>query len=182
MNEARPLPRWQFPPDYEARSAQALDTALGRVPMYHDWRQLDPGPAYPVDTRYAAMPALTKKDIRDHFPNVLPPDQDIDKAVANHEVELVQTSGTTDDKVTNVWNQSWWDASERASWKLNAHMTRLATGNHREAILVNPKNVGIMSDEVDLPFEKRRLARFLYLEREDRPGGLVDRNPGPDGG
>ncbi len=169
MNGSRPLPRWQFPPDYEARSAQALDVALGQVPMYRDWRHLDPGPTYPVDVRYAAMPALTKKDMRTHFPNVLPPDRDLDKAVANHEVELVQTSGTTDDKVTNVWNQPWWDASERASWKLNAHMMRMATGSHREAILVNPKNVGIMSDEVDLPFEKRRVARFLYLNEKTDP-------------
>ena len=169
MNEAISLPRWRFPPDYEARSAQALDIALGQVAMYRDWRRLDPGPAYPADIRYAAMPALTKSDIRTHFPNVLPPGRDIAKAVANHEVELVQTSGTTDDKITNVWNQPWWDASERESWKLNAHMTRAATGDHREAILVNPKNVGIASDDVDLPFEKRRLARFLYLNEKTDP-------------
>jgi len=38
-----------------------------------------------------------------------------------------------------------------------------ATGEHPEAILVNPLNVGIASDNSDLPLENRRLARFLYL-------------------
>ena len=45
----------------------------------------------------------------------------------------------------------------------------LATGEHPEAILVNPLNVGIASDTVDLPLTQRRLARFLYLsERTGR--------------
>jgi len=175
MNEARRLPRWRFPSDYETRSAQALDTALGQVGMYRAWRHLDPGAACSVDARYAALPALTKRDLRTHFPNVLPPDRDLDRAVADREVELVQTSGTTDDKVTNIWNQPWWDASERASWKLNAHMAKLATGDHREAILVNPKNVGIMSDEIDLPFEARRVARYLYLNEKTDPLAWTDR-------
>lgn len=81
----------------------------------------------------------------------------------------METSGTTDDKVTNIWNQKWWDASEKASWQLNSDACRIATGNHREAILVNPRNVGFVSDEVDLPMEKRLLARFLYLNEKTDP-------------
>lgn len=85
------------------------------------------------------------------------------------EITLVETSGTTDDKITNIWNQKWWDASEIASWKLNSYMSQIATGSHREAILSNPRNVGIISDEVDLPMESRRLARFLYLNEKTDP-------------
>jgi phenylacetate-coenzyme A ligase PaaK-like adenylate-forming protein len=115
------------------------------------------------------MPALTKKDIRAHFPHVLPPAQDMDLGIATGEIQLVETSGTTDDKITNIWNQAWWDASERSSWKLNSHVMKLATGNHREAILVNARNVGFISDEVDLPMEGRRLSRFLYLNEKTDP-------------
>jgi len=100
---------------------------------------------------------------------VLPPGQSIDLGIASGKIHLVDTSGTTDDKITNIWNQEWWDASERASWKLNSHMTRLATGDHHEAILVNPKNVGIISDNVDLPIERRRLSRYLYLNEKTDP-------------
>ena len=157
-------PNWQFPLDYSHVSLDALETALKEIPAYRLWRLFDPGAGYPVDTRYQAMPALTKKDIREHFPNgFVPPDVNIQKGLDSGEISFVQTSGTTDDKVTNIWNQKWWDASERASWKLNAHATRLATGEHPEAILVNPLNVGIASDTIDLPLAERRLARFLYL-------------------
>jgi phenylacetate-coenzyme A ligase PaaK-like adenylate-forming protein len=170
MNESsKSLPGWRFPAEYEARSSRILDAALSEVGMYRSWRAFDPGPHKPTDVRYAAMPPLTKKDIREHFPDVVPHSRNIEQAVARGEIQLVQTSGTTDDKITNLWNQEWWDASERGSWKLNSHMAKWATGSHHEAILVNPKNVGIPSDEVDLPMEKRRLGHFLYLNEKTDP-------------
>jgi phenylacetate-CoA ligase len=180
MDKAKPgVFPWKFPPGYETRSLNVLNIALDCIPLYRDWKSLDPGPRYPADVRFSAMPALTKKDIREHFPDVLPPGRNMADGIARGEVELVQTSGTTDDKITNLWNQKWWDASEHASWKLNRFLTEFATGDHREAILVNPKNVGIMSDNVDLPMEKRRLARYLYLNEKTDPlswsAGIMDR-------
>jgi len=114
------------------------------------------------------LPALSKKNMRENFP-LLPHNCDLKKGVEEGEVALVETSGTTDDKVTNIWNQQWWDASEQASWDLNSITREIMTGEHREAILVNPRNVGIISDETDLPLEKRRLARFLYLNDKTDP-------------
>jgi len=180
MDKAKPgVFHWKFPPGYETRSLNVLNTALDSIPLYRSWKSLDPGPRYSADVRFSAMPALTKKDIREHFPNVLPPGRDMADGIARGEVELVQTSGTTDDKITNLWNQKWWDASERASWQLNRSLTEFATGDHPEAILVNPKNVGIISDDVDLPMQKRRLARYLYLNEKTDPlswsAGIMDR-------
>jgi phenylacetate-coenzyme A ligase PaaK-like adenylate-forming protein len=144
--------------------------ALNKIDVYRSWKAFDPGPAYPVDLRFAAMPALTKGDIREHFPKgLLPAELDINHGLANGEINLVDTSGTTDDRITNIWNQKWWDASERSSWKLNAYTHGVATGEHREAILANPRNVGFISDDRDLPMEKRRLARFLYLNEKTDP-------------
>ena len=100
---------------------------------------------------------------------MLPHDCDLDQGIRDGEITLVETSGTTDDKITNIWNQRWWDASETASWKLNSYMSQIATGSHNEAILSNPINVGIISDEIDLPMERRRLARFLYLNEKTDP-------------
>lgn len=116
------------------------------------------------------MPALTKKAIRAHFPaGFVPPGKDIKAGLELGEIEFVKTSGTSDVSVTNIWNQKWWDESERLSWKLNSHASRWATGDHREAILANPLNVGYISDDADLPMEKRRLARFLYLNEKTDP-------------
>lgn len=171
---------WKYSQDYYSRSINALDTALAKVALYKTWRKFDPGQNCPIDIRFACLPALTKKDIREHsLQETLPEGADIDRAIASGQIALVQTSGTTDDKIINTWNQKWWDASERSSWKLNSWINRIATGDHREAILVNPKNVGIISDEVDLTMEKRCLSRFLYLNEKTDPSSwtpdLMDR-------
>ena len=171
---------WHFSPDYDSRSSEVLETALSQVAAYKAWQDFDPGREYPIDMRYAAMPAFTKEDIRRYFPQgLMPGKRDISRGLANGEIEFVNTSGTIDDKVTNIWNQKWWDASERASWKLNSHASQVATGNHREAILASPLNVGFPSDSVELPMEKRRLARFLYLNEKTDPlswsAGHMDR-------
>ena len=161
---------WHFSSDYNSRSQEVLEIALSQVAAYKAWQDFDPGREYPIDIRYAAMPALTKSDIRQYFPQgLLPGKRDIGLGLANGEIEFVKSSGTVDDKVTNIWNQKWWNDSERASWKLNSHASKVATGNHREAILANPLNVGYVSDTVELPMEKRRLARFLYLNEKTDP-------------
>ncbi len=159
-----------FSPKYDERSRDILEHALKELSAYKSWRAFDPGPGYPVDARYAAMPALTKKEIRDHFPEgLVPPGNNIKQGLASGEIEFVKTSGTSDVSVTNIWNQKWWDESEQLSWKLNSHAARLATGIHNEAILANPINVGFISNDADLPMEKRRLARFLYLNEKADP-------------
>ena len=175
MNETHPFFTPHYPADYQLKSLKALETALGRVGLYASWRALDPGPRHSIDDRFAVLPALNKKDLREHFPNVVPPEQSIERAVAAGEIDLVQTSGTTDDKITNLWNQRWWDACEKSSWALNSHTALHATGEHHEAILVNPKNVGIASDAVDLPIDTRRLSRFLYLNEKTDPLAWTDR-------
>jgi len=156
-----------FSTEYYNISLTVLEKALNQVPAYKSWQSFDPGKEHGVDFRYAMMPVLTKEDIRNRSPQgFVPVDRDVQQSLASKEIELIETSGTINEKVTNIWNQKWWDASERASWKLNSYASKIMTGNHREAILVNPLNVGIKSDDHPLPLEKRRLARFLYLNEK----------------
>ena len=170
MQNKIPGLKWSYPPEYLNLSRKILDGALKLPGAYRSWQALDPGRNYPVNARFATLPVFTKKDIRENFPlGVVPADKDINQGLANGEIQLVESSGTTDDKVTNIWNQTWWNASEKASWRLNSVMNKIATGSHREAILVNPKNVGVKSDDADLLMESRRLDRFLYLNEKTDP-------------
>ena len=166
-----------FSKEYKEKSRAILDYALENLSAYQPWRAFDPRPDHPINERYAALPVLTKKDIRKHFPQgFVPAGRDIDKGIADGEINFVKTSGSSDAfRVTNIWNQKWWDASEAASWELNSDAARLATGDHPEAILPNARNVGFISDDVDLPFEKRRLDRFLYLNEKTDPTAWTPR-------
>jgi phenylacetate-coenzyme A ligase PaaK-like adenylate-forming protein len=149
---------------YEERCRAALGIALGRTDMYAGWRDRDPGPARPVDERYRALPLLTKDDIRAHFPNgVVPRGQDLNAALAAGVVSYVRTSGTADEALENIWNQEWWDASERASWLLNAWAAKAATGAHRECILASALSVGPRSTGAPIGRAERMLGRFLFL-------------------
>jgi phenylacetate-CoA ligase len=161
----------EFSQEYIQKSTELLEYAMQNLGAYKTWQALDPGPARNIAERYAALPVITKKEIRENFPQgFVPPDKDVEKGIAAGEINFVKTSGSSDAfRVTNIWNQPWWDASEIASWQLNSHAARLATGHHPEAILVNARNVGIVSDDVDLPLEKRRLDRFLYLNEKTDP-------------
>ena len=169
-----------FPENYNLLSTKALETAINHVPAYKAWKVLDPGPTIAVDQRFQAMPAISKRDLREHtWRNFIPHRADVDAALQSGEIELVNTSGTIEERVTNVWYQPWWDASEAASWRYNSHTAALKLGNHREAILTSPMNTGILSENSLLTMEERTLDRFLYLSEKMNPtlwnGKLIER-------
>lgn len=157
--------RYCYPEDYEEKSRLALETALRAVPAYRGWSARDPGPGAPVDERYAAMPKLTKRMMREAFPDGLVPEgRDAAAALASGEIEYTFTSGTTEEKVVNLWDQGWWNRSEEASWKLNAHTAALPYPA-RKAELAGAQNIGIACEE-DLPTGHRVVGRTLYLNEK----------------
>jgi len=169
-----------YAPHYPQSCDEALGEALFSTQAYNAWRMLDPGPALPIFSRFAALPALTKRDLRARGPQgFVPHDHDIAKGLTTHEIELGTTSGATGDQVTNVWYQPWWNASEAASWQLNAHARTVATGVHREAILTSPWCAGFPCEYGYLTMEQRTLGRFLYLSERFDPSSwnsdLMDR-------
>ena len=157
--------RYNYPAEYQNNSFAALETALKTVPIYKDWKVFDPGPGAALDSRYAALPELTKKAMRDCFPQGLVPNHlDVEDGLARDEIEYTFTSGTTEERVINLWNQDWWNRSEAASWKLNSHTARF-DHPQKEAKLASALNIGIHSEE-DLPMENRILGRTLFLNEK----------------
>jgi len=156
--------------EYRAAAEAALETALSSVPAYHSWRRYDPGSSADIFERYAAMPVLTKADLREHqLEGFIPDGGDLTSALARGAVKLVKTSGSTSDAVTNVWFQKWWDASEASSWKLHAATASARLGAHREAILSSPRCVGFASDDGYLSMDQRMLDHYLFLSEKDDP-------------
>ena len=145
------------------RSRMALERAL-RAPAYASWRPLDPGPSERTAARFERLPVLTKADLRRDFPAAfVPPGVDLKEGLARGQVEFVATSGTTGEPMQLLWDQRWWDASERASWQLNAHARRLMTGTHREAVLASPRCVGPPPKDRPTTQQERTLGRLLFL-------------------
>ena len=158
-----------------ARDALTLETALYRTPGYAAWRRFDPGPAAPLAARYAALPVLSKQDLREHFPlGFIPEGRDLEAGLASGEVEYAQTSGSTDDRVTLVFCAAWWEASERSAWALNATARRVTTGAHREVVLASPRCVGPGYADEPRPPSHRTLGRHLYINEKINPVSWTD--------
>ena len=158
--------RFSYPDGYEERCEELLDMAFERVPLYRKWKQYDPGPEASADERFNALPVLTKADMRSNFPTGLMPDgMSLEDGLKNGDVEYTFTSGTTSEKVVNIWNQDWWDRSEHASWKLNETLKELKYPAERQAKLASALNVGISCEE-DLPMDHRIMGNTLYLNEK----------------
>jgi len=157
--------RFYYPEEFKRKCESVLETALRSVPLYKGWQRLDLGPSVALDERFAALPVLTKADIRAGFPRGLMPDhKNLEEGLSNEEIEYTYTSGTTVEKVVNIWDQRWWDASEAASWKLNRHLAALAYPQ-KQAKLASSLNVGINCEE-NLPMTHRILGNTLYLNEK----------------
>lgn len=162
-------------PNYANLSLSCLENALSSVPGYATWRSLDPGPNSPIDVRYAALPVLTKQLLREHFPRgFIPKNRDFELGMASREIEFAQTSGSTDDVVTIVFHQSWWEASEKDAWQLNTIARNLTTGTHREVVIASPRCVGPGFSSTPLPIHARTIGRHLYLNQKINPSSWSD--------
>ncbi|MBM4144389.1 MAG: hypothetical protein FJ225_12475, partial [Lentisphaerae bacterium] len=111
-----------FTEAYLRRCARTLDRALREASAYAAWRAADPGPDRPAAERYAALPVLTKADLRAHFPvGFTPRPHRMRGGIANGAIEYVHTSGTTDERVTKtsgVMMANWRAYHERRGWPL----------------------------------------------------------------
>lgn len=162
---------------YQLLSLKALNTALREVPGYASWRRFDPGPQATLDERYAALPALTKRELREHSPaGFIPRGRDLEKGLSAGAVEFAQTSGSTDDRVTLVFNHLWWEASERAAWKLNLHARRVANGRHHETVLASPRCVGPGYSAKPLSMAQRIISRHHYVNQKINPASWTSRD------
>ena len=116
------------------------------------------------------MPVVTKRDLRARMPKgFVPRDRDFKAAVESGEVELVSTSGTTEDRSSIVWHQPWWDASEHAAARLHTGLERVITGTQREAVLTTPLCASNVCHIGDLTMEERSLGRLLFLNQKPDP-------------
>jgi phenylacetate-CoA ligase len=159
-----------FSENYYKDCLDTLELALHKVPAYTKWTKFDPGPSYSIDERYEALPILSKKEFKKApASDFVPLGSNITGAIKNGEIETLTTMGLLGETTRIFWHQNWWDNTEKASWNLNINTSLSKLGNHREGVLTSAQCVGILSDEFDLPLEKRLNGRFLYLNEKSSP-------------
>ena len=87
------------------------------------------------------LPFITKQHIRDGFPqNFLSHGQSLETLLANAQVELEHTSGTSEERTPVLFGMGWWNAQESLALRLNRRIAHVLDEypNARRAVLTTP--------------------------------------------
>ena len=160
-------------PEHDARVVQAIARAHRDIPFYARRGRPPIDPKAPLDEVLRATPLLTKADVRPTLPKQwVPASVDLKAALAAGDIELVETSGSTSDRLRILWDRGWWIRQEDRAMRINPVVARAhagAFGPYKETILTTPV-CGLAACHVgDLPLEERIDEHRLFLNRRPDP-------------
>jgi phenylacetate-CoA ligase len=160
-------------PEHEARVVHAIARAHTEIPFYakRGRAPIDAGSA--LESVLAATPLLTKADIRATLPKQwVPASVDLKAALASGDIELVETSGSTTDRLRILWDKGWWLRQEDRAMRVNETVARAqagVNGAYKETILTTPV-CGIATCHVgDLTLAERTDEHRLFLNMRPDP-------------
>jgi phenylacetate-coenzyme A ligase PaaK-like adenylate-forming protein len=160
-------------PEHDARTVQAVARAHEDIPFYAKRGRAPVDPAAPLADVLRATPLLTKGDVRPTLPKQwVPASIDVRSALASGEIELVETSGSTQDRLRILWDRGWWIRQEDRAMRVNPVVAKAhagAFGPYKETILTTPV-CGIATCHVgDLPLAERIDEHRLFLNMRPDP-------------
>lgn len=126
----------------EATTPACLKELLPRwlnLPVYRSRLELDGDIQRPMN--FFKLPFITKQHVREGFPqNFLSHGQSLETLLANAQVELEHTSGTSEERTPVLFGTGWWNAQEARALRLNRRIAHVLDEypNARRAVLTTP--------------------------------------------
>jgi phenylacetate-CoA ligase len=116
------------------------------------------------------MPTIAKRDLRRGFPkSMVRKSCDLKDAMQKGLVEIIATSGTTENRLQVLWEWSWWDPQEREAMRLNARVAAAMKDGFREAVLTTPVCGGSTCHIGTLTRQERTIDGMLFLNQVADP-------------
>jgi phenylacetate-CoA ligase len=146
---------------------------IAEVPLYAGRAQppdTDEAPA--IAAWLASLPTVHKRDLRRGFPKSLVRRScDLKQAMQDGRVEIIATSGTTENRLQVLWEWSWWDPQEREAMRLNARIAGVMAPDaaFREAVLTTPVCGGATCHIGTRSREERTVDGMLFLNQVADP-------------
>ena len=160
-------------PEHDARTVLAIARAFESIPFYVKLGRTSPATATPLADALRAIPVLTKKDVRATLPKQwVPASRDVKAELASGEIELVETSGSTGERLRILWDKGWWVRQEARAFRTSALVAAAmdgAHGDYREAILTTPACGLGTCHTGDRTFEERLEDHYLFLNMRPDP-------------
>ena len=169
--ESPALPRPD--PDHDARTVAAIARAIRETPYYQARGLVPPAPGTPLADVLARLPLLTKKDVRATLPKQwVQAGRDTRTEITAGALELVETSGSTGERLRVLWDQGWWPRQETRAMRTNARVAAALDGGlgpYRESVLTSPEcGVGVCHYG-DVPYEERKDETHLWISQRPDP-------------
>jgi phenylacetate-CoA ligase len=148
---------------------------LEEVPLYRRECELPASDPEAIAAWLSALPITHKRDLRRGFPkSVVRSSCDLKKEMAEGRVEIIATSGTTDDRLQVLWEWVWWDPQERQAMRLNARVAETMKEDFREAVLTTPVCGGNLCHIGNLSVAERTIDGMLFLNQTADPAHWND--------
>jgi phenylacetate-CoA ligase len=160
-------------PEHDARVVQAIARAHAEIPFYAKRGRAPIDPKTPLSDVLRATPLLTKGDVRPTLPKQwVPASIDLKAALASGDIELVETSGSTQDRLRILWDKGWWIRQEDRAMRTNPVIARAHAGEfgpYKETILTTPVCGLATCHTGDLPLAERIEEHRLFLNMRPDP-------------
>jgi phenylacetate-CoA ligase len=155
------------------RAAESIARALRDIPFYRKRGDAGPAPGAALAGVQRGLPLLHKKDLRATLPKQwAPAGRDVRAELESGALELVETSGSTGERLRILWDEGWWMRQEARAMRTNALVAAAmdgARGAYKEAILTTPA-CGLGTCHIgDLPYEERVDGLHLFLSQRPDP-------------
>jgi phenylacetate-coenzyme A ligase PaaK-like adenylate-forming protein len=173
---ARTLPPPFHPEAHWSRLRDEVARLIEEVPLYAG-RPAPPASATPaaVSAWLASMPTVGKRELRRGFPkSLVRKSTDLKAALERGEVEIIATSGTTDNRLQVLWEWAWWDPQEREAMRYNARIAETMHAGFREAVLTTPVCGGATCHIGVRTREERTIDGMLFLNQVADPTHWTD--------
>jgi phenylacetate-CoA ligase len=160
-----------------AKVARAVPRWLERVPLYRQSAAAANASSPDFAGRFNALPIITKRDIREGFPqNFLPPGTELDQLLDRDLVELERTSGTSEEPTPLILGRGWWHRQEEIALRLNPLVNRLLTADSRRVTLVSPVCGGEICYSGIPSHADRVVGNALFLNLSRHPFFWTEKN------
>ncbi|MCU1283510.1 MAG: hypothetical protein JWM53_7056 [bacterium] len=118
----------------------------------------------------ASQPTIAKRELRRGFPkSMVRKSCDLKEAMQKGLVEIIATSGTTENRLQVLWEWTWWDPQEREAMRLNARVAETMKASFREAVLTTPVCGGSTCHIGTLTRQERTVDGMLFLNQVADP-------------
>ena len=158
-------------PNHERRALDAIVRAATEIPFYSKRGGVARGDT--LAQTLSGMPILFKKDVRAALPKAwVTKDRDTRAELLSGSLELVETSGSTEERLRILWDKGWWLRQEARAMRTNSLVARAmdSVGSpYKEAILTTPVCGGGVCHTGDLTFDERLDEPHLFLNMRPDP-------------